>query len=61
MARNTAVATAKQVAEITVVSIMAVCLRWRSTKVPKYGPSRADEMLKAPPITPVATTDRVSR
>ena len=29
--------------------------------MPKNGPNTAEEMLKAPPITPVATTDRVSR
>ena len=56
-----AVATAKHTAETAVDSIMAVCLRCRSTKVPKNGPSTADEMLNAPPMTPVATTDRVSR
>ena len=38
-----------------------MCLRWRSTKVPNNGPSTAEEMLNAPPITPVATTERVSR
>ena len=43
------------------VAISAVFLRWRSTNVPKIGPRMADEMLNAPPITPVATTDRVSR
>src|SRR5918997_1413327 len=40
---------------------MAACLRWWSTNVPKNGPSTAEEMLNAPPITPVATTERVSK
>ena len=40
---------------------MASCLRWWSTKVPNHGPITAVEMLNAPPMTPVATTDRVSR
>lgn len=52
---------AKQTIDVAVVANRAVCLRWRSTKVPKNGLSTADEMLKAPPMTPVATTDRVSR
>ena len=47
--------------EIVVASTIAACLRWRSTKVPKTGPRNADERLNAPPITPVATTERVSR
>jgi hypothetical protein len=61
MATNTTVATVKQKADTAVDSIIAVCLRCRSANVPKNGPITADEMLKAPPMTPVATTDRVSR
>ena len=60
-ARNTIVATAKLTVESPVVTIMAVCLRWRSTNVPNAGPSTAAAMLNAPPIAPVATTERVSR
>jgi hypothetical protein len=40
-ARKTAVAIPKQVAETTVVSISASCLRCRSTKVPNHGPRPA--------------------
>jgi hypothetical protein len=40
---------------------MAVCLRCRSTKVPNTGPSRADESVNVPAMTPVATTEWVSR
>ena len=58
---NTAVATAKHTSDAAVVLTSAVCLRCRSTNVPNIGPTIADEMLNAPPMTPVATTDRVSR
>jgi hypothetical protein len=61
MARNTTVATVKQAPDAAVVATRATCLRWRSTKVPNTGPRTADEMLKAPPMIPVATTERVSR
>ena len=56
-----ALAEREAAAAIAVVAISAVFLRWRSTNVPKIGPRTADEMLNAPPMTPVATTDRVSR
>lgn len=60
-ARNTTVAVAKAATDRVVMTIMAVCLRRRSTKVPKTGPSTAAEMLNAPAMQPVATTDRDSR
>ena len=58
---NNMVASPKQTAELSVATIIAVCLRLRSTKVPKAGPRKAIERLNAAPMTPVATTERVSR
>ena len=60
-ARNTTVAAAKEIVVIVVASTIDGCLRWRSTYVPNAGPRMAAEMLKAPPMTPVTTTERVSR
>ena len=51
----------KPSAMIAVARTIDGCLRWRSTYVPKAGPRMAAEMLKAPPMTPVTTTERVSR
>src|SRR3712207_1746231 len=59
-ATKTAVAMTKHTTETELASDIAVFLRCRSTNVPNSGPMTADEMLNAPPMTPVATTDRVS-
>jgi hypothetical protein len=59
-ATNTSVARAKHAADAPVASTIAACLRLRSTNVPNAGPMKADERLKAAPITPVTITDRVS-
>jgi hypothetical protein len=61
IATNTVAARVKLAAETAVIPTSAVCLRCRSAKVPTKGPSTAEAMLKAPPMTPVATTERVSR
>ena len=60
-ATKMAVAATKHAADAAVARAMASCLRWWSTKVPNHGPITAIEMLKAPPMIPVTTTDRVSR
>ena len=60
-ARNTTVAAAKLSVVIVVASTIDGCLRWRSTYVPNAGPRTAAERLKAPAMTPVTTTERVSR
>ena len=60
-ARNTSVAPTNVTVLIDVASTIDGCLRCRSTYVPNTGPRTAAEMLNAPPITPVTTTDRVSR
>ena len=54
-------AAAKATVEIVVASTIDGCLRWRSMYVPKAGPRTADEMLNAPAMTPVTTTERVCR
>ena len=43
------------------LELIARCLRWWSTNVPNAGPMNAAERLNAPPMTPVATTERVCR
>ncbi len=40
---------------------MTRCLRWRSTRVPNGIAKRATNSMYAPPMMPVASTDRVSR
>jgi hypothetical protein len=60
-ATNNTVAAAKHTVDTVVARTMASCLRCRSTKVPNAGPTNAEQRLKAPPTTPVATTERVSR
>jgi hypothetical protein len=58
---KSAVARPNVTTEIAVARSMAVCLRLRSTKVPKAGPMNAIARLYAAPMTAVATTERVSR
>ena len=50
----------KNAAERAVVTRIMWILRCRSTRVPMTGPRTALEIVNAPPITPVATTERVS-
>ena len=42
-------------------TIIETHLRWRSTNVPNMIPNSAEKMANAPPITDVASTDRVWR
>jgi hypothetical protein len=63
-ARYSAPATRNDASVTRLERIMTRCLRWRSTSVPntiEIMPKNATSSMYAPPMTPVASTDLVSR